>query len=162
MVPERPDMTSEEERRARLLEECEIPDLLASALDRHPDAWNVLWAQREFARMDAAEETIDPTKIEVALDSLARSDRAPIDRRLRFRLRIIRTHLSCLESCGCEFDFKSARVTVPHSGGRPPSLYRGLVEALRGELGPKLSRKEKIAQIDRLSFRNPLGRIDDG
>ena len=85
MEPEQPDMTSEEERRARLLEECEIPDLLASALDRHPDAWNVLWVQRDLTRLDAAEETIDPTEIKSALASLSRSDSDPIARRLRLR-----------------------------------------------------------------------------
>ena len=98
--------------------------------------------------METAGETIDPTKIKSALASLSQGD--PVARPLRFRLRRIEEHLSYLESWGCGFDFNNLRLTVPLSGGRPRFLYRDLVEALSGELGPKPSRKEKIAQISPL------------
>lgn len=117
------EATPEEERRARLQDECEIPEILVRALDRVPDAWSVLWVQRELHRLgDPADWRHFPT-----------DPKDPLFRLHRLRARRAEAHLDYLESLELAFDFETWLLKTP-TKGRPRTLYRSLVEALVSDM----------------------------
>jgi hypothetical protein len=132
-------MLPTEERRARLLEEHEIPEVLARALDRVSEAWVVLWVQRELHRLgDPAYWRLFPT-----------DPKDPLWRPHQLRARQAEPHLDYLRSLGLDFDFERGLLSLASEGGRPRSLYSALVAALDSEL-PRMSREEKIRMMSTL------------
>lgn len=142
-----------EERRARLLAEQDIPDLLARALDQVPDAWEVLWVQRELLRLG------DPEKLKGAGKSRTGEGR----RSLLFEAARADSLLAYLKDRDLGFDFAKGWLTIP-TGGRPRTLIRSLVGVLDSELDkerPKLKPKEKITRMAPLLRPFFGSRIDD-
>lgn len=141
--PREPEMTPEEERRVRLREEMEIPDLLVRALDRVPDFWDVLWVQRELRK--ALEDGQHPERLEKTLETLPPNNSAA--RSLRLQLRRSKTHLAYLEEFGFGFNFDKGMITTP-TPGAPRGLLRGLLEALHAEIREahgRIPRRQELA-----------------
>ena len=90
------DMPVEEAMRELLLETGKIPPLLAQALDRIPDAWEVLFLQMKLAVSGPPEELT--RRATVGLNES--------ERHLRLRHGMVTRNLSHLRRSGYDFDFK--------------------------------------------------------